>query len=147
MPMVDEDFGDTLALAEAGVGDGLCFPAVAAVPEPDWKSLYEQSEARAEALRRLERDARIRASSLENQHGTARRKLAASVEEVKEVRRASKDALFHQSEAARLEKLLRQAGVESGKGCTLMSLRRKVFRLEQALNGISFPHINGPDFS
>jgi len=135
MSMRDEDFGDTLALAEAGVGDGLCFPAVAvaAVPEPDWESLYQQSEARAEALRRSERDARIRASSLERQLGTARRKLAASVEEVKEVRRASKDALFHQSEAARMEKLLRQAGVESGKGCTLMSLRRKVFRLEQAL--------------
>ena len=131
MSMRDEDFGDALTLAEAG--DGFCFPAVTAPTEPDWKSLYEEAEALAEALRRSERDSRIRASSLENRLGNARRKLAASVEEVKEVRRASKDALFHQSEAARLEKLLRQAGVESGKDCTLMSLRKKVFRLEQAL--------------
>ena len=63
----------------------------------------------------------------------SRDKLEAAVEEVKEVRRTAKDALFHQSEVARLEKLLSEAGVDSRKRGTNTSLRMEVFRLRQDL--------------
>ena len=131
MSMRDEDFGVTLALAEAGDGSG--FPATEVPASPDWESLYRQAEVRSEELRRAELASRCRANSLEARLGKARRKLEASAEELKAVRCAAKDALFHRSEAARLEKLLFQAGVESGKDCTMMSLRKEAFRLREAL--------------
>ena len=78
-------------------------------------------------------DARSRAGSLKSQLDKNRNKLKAAVEETKEVRRAAKNALFYQAEVARLEKLLSQAGVESSKRSTIMSLRMEVFRLREAL--------------
>ena len=110
----------------------------------DWQSLYEQAHARAETgrtraaaraeeLLQAERAARSRAGSLKWQLDRSRDKLKAAVEETKEVRRAAKNALFYQAEVARLEKLLSQAGVESSKRSTIMSLRMEVFRLREAL--------------
>ncbi len=147
MAMRDEDFGATLTPAEAD--GGLWSPPMAApASEPrDWRSLYEQAQARAETERaradaaearaeevlQAERAARSRAGLLKTQLDKGRDKLKAAIEEVKEVRRAAKDALFFQSEVARLEKLLSQAGVDSRKRCTIMSLRIKVFQLREAL--------------
>ena len=145
--MRDEDFGAALALAEAD--DGLWSPPMAApVLEPrDWQSLCEEAharaereraradaaEARAEELRRTEMNARSRAGSLKSQLDKSRNKLKAVVEETKEVRRAAKDALFFQAEVARLEKLLSEAGVDSRRRSTIMSLRMEVVRLREAL--------------
>ena len=147
MAMRDEDFGAALTPVEAD--DGHWSPPIAAPARGprDWQSLYEQAharaetervradaaEARAEELRRAETIARSRAGSLKWQLDKSRDKLKAAVEEVKEVRLAAKDALFYQAEVARLEKLLSQAGVESSRRSTIMSLRMEVFRLCEAL--------------
>ena len=145
--MRDEDYGAALTLAEGD--DGIWSPpmAASACEQPDWRSLYEQAhtraekeraradaaQARAEELRRAEVDSRARAGSLKWQLDTCRNKLKAASEETKEVRRAAKDALFFQAEVARLEKLLSQAGVESSKRSTIMSLRMEVARLGKAV--------------
>ena len=145
--MRDEDYGAALTLAEGD--DGLWSPPMAAPAcEPrDWRSLYEQAyaraekeraradtaQARAEQRRRAEVDSRSRAGSLKCQLDTCRHKLKAAAEQTKEVRRASKDALFFQAEVARLETLLSQAGVESSKRTTIVSLRMEVARLRTAL--------------
>ena len=147
MAMRDEDFGSTLTLAEGE--HGLWSPSMAAsmCEPPDWQSLYEQAEARAEQERAradaaearaeellvAERTARSQAGSLKWNLDRSRDKLKAAVGEVKEVRRTAKDALFHQSEVARLEKLLSEAGVDSRKRGTITSLRMEVFRLRQDL--------------
>jgi len=80
-----------------------------------------------------ERTARSRVGLLKTQHGKSRDKLKAAREEIKEVRRAAKDALFYQSEVARLEKLLSEAGIDSRKRSTIVSLRMEVFQLREAL--------------
>ena len=145
--MRDEDYGAALTLAEGD--DGIWSPpmAASACEQPDWRSLYEQAhtraekeraradaaQARAEELRRAEVDSRARAGSLKWQLDTCRNKLKAASEETKEVRRAAKDALFFQAEVARLETLLSQAGVESSKRSTIMSLRMEVARLGKAV--------------
>ena len=147
MAMRDEDFGAALTLAEGD--DGIWSPPMAApaCAPRDWQPLYEQAhsraerersradaaQARAEQLRRAEVDTRSRAGSLKSQLDKSRNKLKAAVEETKEVRRAAKDALFFQAEVARLEKLLSQAGVESSRRSTIMSLRMEVVRLREAL--------------
>jgi len=145
MAMRDEDFETAVTLVEA---DGGLWSPPMATPEPrDLRSLYERAQARAEAERAradaaearvaellvAERTARSRAGQLNTQLDKNRNKLKAAAEEVKEVRRAAKDALFYQSEVARLEKLLSQAGVESSKRSTITSLRMEVFRLREAL--------------
>ena len=55
---------------------------------------------------------------------------------MKEIRRAAKDALFFQAEVGRLEKLLSEAGVDSRKRSTMMSLRTEVFQLREALQSL-----------
>ena len=140
MAIRDEDFGAALTLTE-GDNEVWSPPLAAPTSAPqDWQALYEQAQARAHAaearceeLRRAESDARSRAGSLKWQLDKSRDKLKAAVEEVKEVRRTAKDALFFQTEAARLEKLLSEAGVDSRKRSTIMSLRMEVFRLHEAL--------------
>ena len=150
MAMRDEDFGATPTLTEAE--DGFWSPPLAApASEPrDWQSLCEQAQARAEMeraradtaearceeLRRAEREACSRAGSLKWNLDKSRDKLKAAIEEVKEIRRAAKDALFFQSEVGRLEKLLSEAGVESSKRSTIMSLRMEVFQLRDALQSL-----------
>ena len=113
----------------------------------DWQSLYEQAqarmeleraradgaEARAEELLVAERTLRSQASSLKRNLDQSRDELKAAVEEVKEIWRTAKDALFYQSEVARLEKLLSEAGVDSRKRSTLASLRMEIVRLRRDL--------------
>ena len=140
MAMREEDFGAALTLTEGD--DEVWSPPMAAPTSAprDWQALCEQAQARADAadarceeLRRAESDARSRAGSLKRQLDKSRDKLKAAVEEVKEVRRTAKDALFFQAEVARLEKLLSEAGVDSRKRSTIVSLRMEVFRLHEAL--------------
>ena len=150
MAMRDEDFGATPTPTEAE-GGFWSPPMAAPASEPrDWQSLCEEAharaemeraraeaaEARAEELRRAEIAARSQAGSLKSQLDKSRNKLRAAVEEVKEVRRAAKDALFFQSEVGRLEKLLSQAGVDSRKRGTITSLRMEVFQLREALQAL-----------
>ena len=140
MAMRDEDFGAALTLTE-GANEVWSPPMAAPTSAPrDWQALCEQAQARADAaearceeLRRAESDARSRAGSLKRQLDKSRDKLKAAVEEVKEVRRTAKDALFFQAEVARLEKLLSEAGVDSRKRSTIVTLRMEVFRLHEAL--------------
>ena len=150
MAMRDEDFGATPTLTEAEGGFWSPPLAVPASEPRDWQSLCEQAQARAEMeraradaaearceeLRRAEREARSRAGSLKWNLDKSRDKLKAAAEEVKEVRRAAKDALFFQAEVGRLEKLLSQAGVESSKRSTIISLRMEVFQLREALQSL-----------
>ena len=75
--------------------------------------------------------ARSRAGSLKSQLDKSWDKLKAAVEETKEVRRAAKDALFFQAEVTRLEKLLSEAGVDSCRRSTIVSLRMEVVRLRK----------------
>ena len=150
MAMRDEDFGAPATLDEAD-GGFWSPPLAAPASEPrDWQSLCEQAQARAEMERAradaaearveelvlAEREARSRAGSLKWNLDKSRNKLKAAVEEVKEVRRAAKDALLFQAEVGRLEKLLSEAGVESRKRSTMMSLRMEVFQLREALQSL-----------
>ena len=97
-------------------------------PPPETRS----AEARCEELRRSELEARFRVGSLKSQLDKCRGKLKAAEEETKAVRRTAKNALALQTEVTRLEKLLSEAGVESGERSTIMSLRMEVARLRAA---------------
>ena len=119
MTVLDEDIGADMASAEGVAG---------AWPPPETRS----AEARCEELRRSELDARSRAGSLKSQLVKCRGKLKAAEEETKAVRCTAKNALALQAEVTRLEKLLSEAGVESGKRSTIMSLRMEVARLRAA---------------
>ena len=113
------------------------FPGTPSCAEVYWRSLFERerrraeaAEARCEELRWKEVNSRARAGSLKWHLDNCRRKLAASVEKVKEVRRAAKDA---RAEVARQEKLLRKADVEPGKRSPLVSLRIEAARLRKVV--------------
>ena len=115
-------------------------PDLSITGEAYWRSLYERARSRAEAaearceeLRRKEVDSRARAGSLKWQFDKCRKKLAASVGEVKEFRRAAKQA---RAALARLERQLRKAGVEPGERIPLASLRRAAERREKKLESL-----------
>ena len=140
MSVLDEDIGAGLASAE-GVAEA--WPPPEAPPPAcqsrDLRSRHERertraeaAEARCEELRRSELDARCRAGSLKTQLDKCRGKLKAAEAETKEVRRTAQNALALQGEVTRLEKLLSQAGVETSKRSTIMSLRMEVARLRNA---------------
>ena len=122
-------------------GDGLCLPPpVVPCEAPDWRSLYEQQRVRADALQArvkeltwAETSARSRAGMLKWNLARTRAQLEASHGEVKEVRRDAQQSLFFKSEVARLEALLEEAGVETSRRSTMMSLRQDVFRLKKDL--------------
>ena len=108
---------------------------------PDWRQLYEQAlkraeaaEARAEELKWAEVAARSAAGSLKWQFKEARRKRLAAVEDANQARRAAKNALLLEAEVARLTRLLGEAGVDTHRGSTEMSLRREVARLRHLLH-------------
>ena len=118
-------------------------PGLPATAEAYWRSLYERertraeaAEARCEELRWKEVASRARAGSLKWCLDNCRRKLAARVGKLKEVRLAAKkDVQAIEAEVARLEKQLRKAGVEPGKRSPLESLGKEVARLNKALSG------------
>ncbi len=115
-------------------------PGLPATAEAYWRSLYERERARAEAaearcegLRLKEVASRARAGSLKWHLDNSRRKLAARVKKLKEVRRAAKqDVLALEAEVARQEKLLRKADVEPGERSPLESLRKEIERWKEA---------------
>ena len=78
-------------------------------------------------------DFRARAGSLKWQLDRSRSKLKAAVGETQEVRRTAKDALSLQAEVTRLEKLLSEAGVTSGKGGRSSSAGKERRRLRATL--------------
>ena len=147
MAVRDEDFGADLTLVESG--DGIWSPSEAASARAprDWRSEYEReharaereraradaAEARCEELRWAEVDSRARAGSLKWQLDRSRSKLIAAVEETQEVRRTAKDALSLQAEVTRLEKLLSEASVTSGKGGRSSSAGKERRRLRATL--------------
>ena len=106
---------------------------------PDYRVLYERErartdalEARCEALRRSDVEARSLAGNLKSYLGRCHEKRKAAEEEVRAVRRTAKEALYLQSEVRRLEKVLADAGVDAGRR-TLGSLRREVVALRDSL--------------
>ncbi len=94
--------------------------------EPDWRSLYERERRRAEELRRGEIGWRAKARSWRRQFLIGRDKLAAARAEVREVRRAAREALSLHAEVGRLKRLLAAAGVDARKRSTIVSLRMEV---------------------
>ena len=122
-------------------------PGLPVTSESYWRSLYERertraeaAEARCEELRLKEVASRARAGSLKWHLDNCRRKLAARVGKLKEVRRAAKqDVEALEAEVARQEKLLRKAGVEPGERSPLESMRKDVARLNKALSGAPPP--------
>ena len=116
-------------------------PGLPSTAEAYWRSLYERermraeaAEARCEELRWKEVDSRAQAGSLKWRLDNSRMKLKAAVEEMEEVRHAAKkDILALESEVARLEKQLREAGVEPGKRSPLASVRMEVARLRRVV--------------
>ena len=139
MAVYDEAYEAARPLTEGG--DGWCLAApVVPCAAPDWQSLYEEQRARADAaelrvkeLVGAEVSARSRAGTLKRHLERTRDRLEAARDEVKEVRRTAKEALFLKSEVGRLEALLEAAGVATSKRSTIMSLRQEVFRLKGAL--------------
>ena len=126
-----------MALAE---GPGELWPVSGseAAECPDWRSLYERereraaaAEARAEELRWAEVRARCEAGSWKSRWEASRRKLKKVIAETREARRAARNALALQSEVGRLDGLLREAGVDTGKRSTVMALRMEVERLRR----------------
>ncbi len=94
--------------------------------EPDWRSLFERERRRAEELRRGEIGWRAKARSWRRQFEIGRDKLAGARAEVREVRRAARDALSLRAEVGRLKRLLAEAGMDSRKRSTIASLRMEV---------------------
>ena len=140
----DIDTAPTLAAGDDGARS---LPEAAPIREPrDWRLPYEReharaereraraeaAQARAEELRWAEVVARCDAGSWKSRFEASRRKLNAAVEQEGSPRHAAKDALSRRAEVSRLRKLLREAGVESGRRSTIMSLRMEVSRLRRA---------------
>ena len=94
--------------------------------EPDWRSLFERERRRAEELRRGEIGWRAKALSRRRQFEIGRDKLAGARAEVREVRRAAREALSLRAEVGRLKRLLAEAGMDSRKRSTIASLRLEV---------------------
>ena len=87
-------------------------PSAPTSGEPDWRSLFERERRRAEEWRRGEIDWRAKARSWRRQFEIGRDKLAAARAEVREVRRAAREALSLRAEVGRLKRLLAAAGVD-----------------------------------
>ena len=119
MAVLDDDFAAELTLTESS--EGICLsPAAPTCAPRDFRSLYEQeraradaAEARAEELRWAEVAARSDAGSWKSRFKACRSKLESAVEETKQLRRAVKaGAPGMHAEVARLRKLLSQALAE-----------------------------------
>ena len=146
MAVYDQTPGAARPRTEGGDGLGLP-PPVVPCEAPDWRSLYEQQRVRADALQArvkeltwAETSARSHAGMLKWNLDRARGQLAAADKEVKEVRRDAQQSLFFKSQVARLEALLEEAGVETSRRSTMMSLRQEVFRLRKDLKAATAWH-------
>ena len=101
-------------------------PSAPTSGEPDWQSLFERERRRAEEWRRGEIDWRAKARFWRRQFEIGRDKLTAARAEVREVRRAAREALSLRAEVGRLKRLLAAAGVDARKRSTIVSLRLEV---------------------
>ena len=93
----------------------------------------DAAQARCEALRLAEIEARSQAGSYKGLLEQCRAKLNAVREELRRVCRTAKDALAVQAERDRLARLLHDAGVDTRKRATVTSLRIDVARLSREL--------------
>ena len=93
----------------------------------------DAAEARCEALRRAEIEARSRAGTYKALFEQCRAKLHAAREELARVCRTAKQALELEAHRDRLARLLADAGVDPRKRATLTSLRIEVARLRGEL--------------
>ena len=146
MAVYDQTPGAARPRTEGGDGLGLP-PPVVPCEAPDWRSLYEQQRVRADALQArvkeltwAETSARSHAGMLKWNLARTRAQLEAAHGEVKEVRRDAQQGLFFKSQVARLEALLEEAGVETSRRSTMMSLRQDVFRLKKDLKAATAWH-------
>ena len=149
MAVLDEDVGAAPTRAD---GDDAAWssPAVVLEQQPrDWRSLYERqhahaereradaAETRCEELRRSDVDARSRAGSFKWQLDSCRGKLEASRAEVKELRRAVKDAQSSKAEVTRFEPRPSESRIAAARQPPVVSLTevnqlRKALRVAQA---------------
>ena len=146
MAVYDQTPGAAQLRTEGGDGLGLP-PPVVPCEAPDWRSLYEQQRVRADVLQArvkeltwAETSARSHAGMLKWNLARTRAQLEAAHGEVKEVRRDAQQSLFFKSQVARLEALLEEAGVETSRRSTMMSLRQDVFRLRKDLKAATAWH-------
>ena len=146
MAVYDQTPGAARPRTEGGDGLGLP-PPVVPCEAPDWRLLYEQQRVRADALQArvkeltwAETSARSHAGMLKWNLARTRAQLEAAHGEVKEVRRDAQQSLFFKSQVARLEALLEEAGVETSRRSTMMSLRQEVFRLKKDLKAATAWH-------
>ena len=93
----------------------------------------DAAEARCEALRLAEIEARSRAGSYQGLFERCRTKLHSAREELKRVCRTAKNALALAAERDRLARLLDDVGVDTRKRATVTSLRIEVARLRGEL--------------
>ena len=104
-----------------------------------------QDFARVKELTWAETSARSHAGMLKWNLARTRAQLEAAHGEVKEVRRDAQQSLFFKSQVARLEALLEEAGVETSRRSTMMSLRQDVFRLKKDLKAATAWHRGLPE--
>ena len=139
MAVLDDDSVTDLTPVEGG-GVWSLPKAGAACQRRDFRSLYEQERARAEAaetrceeLRWAEVAARSDAGSWKSRFKSCRRRLNEAEEETKELRRAAKDVPSLQAEMTRLKTLLSETGADSSETEKVEALRKEVARLRRAL--------------
>ena len=140
MAVLDDDFSVGATLAEGGAGIWSPPGSTPAVAPRDFKSLYEQQRARADAaearceeLRQAEISARSGAGYWKWQFKSCRRRLSEAEEEAKELGSAARDAPSLRTQVARLEALLSEAGGQSSEAATIEALSKEVARLQDAL--------------
>ena len=140
MAVLDDDFSVGATLAEGGAGIWSPPGSTPAVAPRDFKSLYEQQRARADAaearceeLRQAEISARSGAGYWKWQFKSCRRRLSEAEEEAKELGSAARDAPSLRTQVARLEALLSEAGGQSSEAATIEALSKGVARLQDAL--------------
>ena len=139
MSVFDDDFSVDGTLNEGGDGTWApSEPGPSGTPR-DWRSLYEEERARAEAaearceeLRWAEVAARSDAGVWKWRFKSCRRRLSEAAEETRELRRAVKDTPSLRTQVAHLRKRLWQAAGPSEDG-RVVWLRDEVARLRKAL--------------
>ena len=140
MAVLDDDFSVGATLAEDGAGIWSSPKSTVTASPRDFKSLYEQQRARAEAaearceeLRQAEVSARSGAGYWKWHFKSCRRRLSEAAEETKELRSAARDVPSLRAQVARLEALLSELGAQSSEAATIEALSKEVARLHDAL--------------
>ena len=140
MAVLDDDFSVGATLAEDGAGIWSSPKSTSTAPPEDFKSLYEQQRARADAaearceeLRQAEVSARGGAGYWKWQFKSCRRRLSEAEEETKELRSAARDVPSLRAQVVRLEALLSELGAQSSEAALVEALSKEVARLHDAL--------------